>query len=300
MNGKPQDYMGVGMIHFMACPQGPVVETLAQLCADDYFSVVEVTAIPDPEQRKKAIETVRAAGKRVFFGAQPVLLGGKHNLNAADPGARRAAVDAAARCLVEAAEWQAEGMAVLSGADPGEAARPLAGAYLSGSLKELCEISRRGPKIPLVLEVFDRLPYGKNCLAGPTAESADIAIKVAAFYPSFGLAIDLSHLPLLGETPAQAVAAAGHLLKHVHIGNCVMRDSAHPAYGDNHPIFGCEGGENGVEQLTAFLKALLDVGYIAPGSRNVVSFEIKPFGKQTHQDVIANARETLDAAWVAL
>jgi hypothetical protein len=39
---------------------------------------------------------------------------------------------------------------------------------------------------------------------------------------------------------------------------------------------------------------------VAPGGDNIVSFEVKPYGEQTSDEVIANAKETLDAAWAAL
>ena len=68
MKGRPQDFMRVGMIHFMAYPQamkpgGPVVETLQALCADDYFSLVEVTRIPDAATRARAGAAPRARSR---------------------------------------------------------------------------------------------------------------------------------------------------------------------------------------------------------------------------------------------
>lgn len=305
MRGKPQDCMIVGLIHFMAYPEtmkgeGPVVETLEAVCRDNYFGAVEVTHVSDPKARAEAAAMAREAGMKVAFGAQPILLSGGLNLNAADPLERRKAVDAARRAVDEAVEWGACGVAVLSGKDPGPDARNEERAYLVASLKELCEHSRQQQGPPVLLEVFDRVEYGKNCLVGPTAEATAIARQVTPYFPSFGLMIDLSHLPLLGETPEQAVKAAGKALKHAHLGNCVMRSPDHPAYGDNHPMFGIPDGENGVAELVAFLIALLDAGFIAQGSGSIVSFEVKPFGGQSSEEVIANSKETLNAAWAAL
>ena len=305
MKGSPQDFMSVGIVHFMAFPEAmkeevSVVETLQALCGDDYFQAVEVTAVKDAMVRRRAIEAVQKAGKKVAFAAQPLLLAGKHDLSSLDPVIRQAAVDAVRAVIPQAVEWRACGLAVLSGPDPGESKRPQAMAMFIASLKELCEVSRRSSGPPILLEVFDRAPFGKNCLIGPTEEAAQIADKVAPFYRTFGLMVDLSHLPLLGETPERALKTAAADLKHVHIGNCVLRDKSHPAYGDNHPVFGIPEGENGVQQLAAFLKGLLEIGYIAEGKRNIVSFEVKPFGGQTSEQVILNAKETLDAAWKAL
>ena len=305
MKGRPQDYMDVGLVHFMAFPEvikgeGPVVDTLQTVCNDDYFQVVEVTCIKDAAERKHAIDLVKGAGKKVGFGAQPPLLIGKHDLNALDAGTRQAAVDTVRACLEEANEWGAQGLALLSGKDPGEEKRYDAMAMLNASLKEICEFSRRSSGMPIILETFDRVPYGKNCLIGPTEQAAEIADRVYPYYFFFGLLLDLSHLPMLGETPDHALKTATPYLRSAHIGNCVMNDENHPAYGDEHPVFETEGGENGVDELAAFLKALLDVDYIGEGMHNTVTIEVKPYGEQTSDEAIAGSKKTLDAAWAAL
>ena len=305
MKGRPQDYMDVGLVHFMAFPataqgEGPVVESLRTVCEDDYFQAVEVSRIRDAAARAEAIALVKQAGMQVGFGAHPALLAGAHDLNSCDAVVRRQALDVARACLAEAVEWNACALVVLSGKDPGEEARPAANAMLIASLKELCEFSRRSTGLAILLETFDRVPFGKNCLIGPTEEAAHIADKVYPNCMQFGLVLDQGHLPLLNETPAAALKTAAPYLRLAHIGNCVMRDPRHPAYGDNHPPFGIEAGENGVDQLAEFLKALLEIGYIAEGRKNIVSFEVKPYGDMTSEQVIAQAKETLDAAWAAL
>ncbi len=302
MKGKPRDVMRVGIVHFMAFPEvmtggGPVEETVRRICEDDYFEAIEVTHVEDDAVRAGAAAVAREKDMAVYFGAQPMLLGRKLDLNHPDPEIRLAAVHAMSEALDEAIVWGAAGFAVLAGPDPGPEKRRTARVMLISSLKELCELSRRKGGPSVTLETFDRRPYGKNCLIGPTAEASDIAARVQPYFLNFGLMIDLSHLPLLGERPAQSVKTAGRCLKHVHVGNCVMRDATHPAYGDNHPAFGIPEGENGVEELAEFLKALLEAGYIGQDKRNVVSFEVKPFGDQTPEQTIANAKETLDAAW---
>lgn len=305
MKGRPQEYMQVGMVHFAAFPEvmsgeGPVVETLETLCADDYFQAVEVTSVKDADARRRGAEVVKAAGNTAVFSVQPVLLREKHDLNSLDPDVRQASVDAVRALLPEAAEWGARGFAVVSGPDPGEAKRRDAGPMLQASLKELCEISRRQDGPPILLATSDRLPSGDNRFIGPTDEAANLALGVCGFYPGFGLAIDLSRLPLLGESPDDCLKAAAPFLKHVHIGNCVKGAADHPGAGNDHPAFGIPDGENGVDEVAAFLKVLLKIGYLGEGRENIVVFEVRPYGGQTSDDVIANAKETLDAAWAAL
>jgi len=306
MEGRPQDYMDVGILHFMAFPEvmkgeGPIVETLETLCQDDYFQVIEVTSIRDPQTRSYAIEALRRSNKKAVFGAQPVILGGQLDLNHTQPAVRQVALDAMRDCVAEATEWGACALAVMSGPDPGEQQRPTATAMLCASLKEVCEYARRAGGMRVVLEQFDRVPYGKNCLVGPTDDAVRVARQVQPYFEDlFGLIVDLGHIPLLGEPPEQVVKTALPYLCHVHIGNCVIRHQDHPAYGDNHPPFGIPEGENGVDELAAFLKTLLEVGYIGKGKHNIVSFEIKPFGAYDSSEVVANAKQTLDAAWAAI
>jgi len=305
MEGTPQDYMNVGIIHFMAFPEvmsgeGPILETLDVLCRDDYFGLVEVTQIKDDGVRQQVRELAGTTNTKLGFGAQPILLGGQLDLNASDAPARQQAVDAVKVGIDQAYDIDAGATAVLSGPDPADGDREAAFGRLAESLDELCTYSATKGEKPVLLETFDRAPFGKNCLAGPTDEVIGLVEKVCANHPTFGLMVDLSHLPLLGETPEQALAPVKAYLRHVHIGNCAMRDPEHPAYGDAHPMFGIDGGENDTPELAAFLGVLLDVGYIGKGRASAVSFETKPFGDQTADDVITNAKETMAAAWQML
>lgn len=302
MNESPHKYLKVGIIHFMAFPEtmkgeGPILETLTTIAQDDYFDLVEVTTIKEAATRAAVRSVLRQAKLEVAFGAQPVLLGGGHDLNAEDDQARGAAVTAVKAAIDEAYELGAKGLAVLSGKDPGPEQRAHATELLVDSLNTLCAYSATKGGMPVCLETFDRQPFGKNCLIGPTAEAVAVAAKVREQHPSFGLMVDLSHLPLLGETAEQMLETAQPMLAHVHVGNCVMRDAEHPAYGDNHPRFGIEGGENDVAELAEFLRVLLKIGYLDPAEPKAVSFEVKPLADERADLVIANAKRTLNRAW---
>ena len=305
MNEPLSHYARVGIIHFMLWPQtmsgdGPIVETIERLAADSDFDAVEVTRINDPATRARVRATLETARMTVAFGAQPILLGGKLDLNAPGDAARAAAIEAVKQAIDQAADLGAAGLAVLSGPDPGPAGRDAATGRLVDSLKWLADYAAHKGDLPIVLETFDRVPFGKNCLIGPNAEAAEVARRVRRDFPSFGLMIDLSHLPLQGETPQQAVAATREFLVHAHMGNCVMRDAAHEAYGDNHPRFGVPGGENDVAELTAYLRALLDAGFLNRAERPILSFEVKPLEGESVEALIAGSKRTLAAAWAAV
>ncbi len=305
MNEPFSHYARLGIIQFMLWPQtmsgeGPVAETIERLAADPDFEAVEVTRINDPAARRRVRATLEAAGKAVAFGAQPILLGGKLDLNAAGGRERAAAVEAVRHAIDQAAELGATACAVLSGPDPGPGARKAAADRLVDSLKRLCDYAAGKDELPVVLETFDRVAFGKNCLIGPNAEAAEVARRVRRDFPSFGLMIDLSHLPLQGETPQEAVAATREFLVHAHMGNCVMRDPSHEAYGDNHPRFGVPGGENDVPQLAEYLRALLHAGFLNRAARPTLSFEVKPLKGESVEDLIAGSKRALAAAWATL
>lgn len=307
MNESMYKYMDLGLIHFMAYPQtikgeGPVLETLAEIANDDYFTLVEITWMKDPEVRQKAKDLLAHAGMSVAFGAQPSLLTQKLNLNAEDDTERKTAVDQIKACVDEAYFHEARGIAFLAGKDPGEAGRAKAKELLLDSVKQICKYSASKGDMPVLMETFDRLPFGKNALIGPTDEAVEFAKAVTAEYANFGLMLDLSHQPLLGETAAKMLKPAAKYLKHIHIGNCVMHDPNHPAYGDEHPRFGIPGGENGVDELAEFLKVLFEIGYLDGKTPKPVSFEVKPIAAhgETSQAVVANAKRTLNQAWARI
>jgi sugar phosphate isomerase/epimerase len=305
-----QSFCHVGLIHCMAFPEvmkgeGPILETLEKILLDDYFSAVELTWIKDPAVRARAASMLEQAHVDVVFAGQPPLLSQKLDLNAPDAAARKKAVDQCKASVDQAYELGARIVAVLSGPDSGDADRPAAKARLVDSLQEICEYAgekQRDYLLAVSLETFD-YNVDKKCLVGPTTLAAEVADAVKAKHSNFGLTIDLSHLPLLNETPEEMVIASIDHLIHVHIGNCLTSERGHAAYGDQHPRFGIAGGENDVEQVQKFLAALIYAGYFkknTPTAMPVVSFEVKPLPGESSDLVIANAKRVLSEAWAKL
>ncbi len=300
-------YADVGLIHFMAYPEvirgeGPVLETLQKICEDDYFTLVEVTWIKDPEVRKQAASMIEQAGMNCAFGAQPTLLTQKLNLNDPDEVGRKKAIEQIKSSIDEAYEIGACGLGFLSGKDPGQENREEGLQLLFESVLEICDYAAEKGGLPIALETFDQLDCGKNTILGPTEVAVDFAEAVQLYYPNFGLMLDLSHMPMLNETPWKMLYAAKDVLAHVHIGNCVIRDPEHPAYGDEHPRFGVDGGENGVIELAEFLEALFKIGYLDGKTPKPLSFEVKPIAAYNEKSelVIANAKRALNKAWAMI
>ena len=109
--------------------------------------------------------------------------------------------------------------------------------------------------------------------------------------------VDLSHIPLIHETIEESILPVKDYIVHAHIGNCVVKSPDMAAYGDVHPRFGFPNGENDVDEVVEYLKVLLDIGFLNTQTPPVVSFEIKPFGDEDADVVIANAKRVLNLAW---
>lgn len=301
MRGKPEGLMELGVVQPMAFPQAQAGEELLRsvrwLAEEGRFDLLEVTHVADEATRGELRAFAHEEQMVLLYEAQPLLLGQGLSLNHPEEGARLKAVRRVTQALAEAVELEAVALAVLSGPNPPAEDRPAQLDLLVESLLQLSAPEERGDGVRLLLENFDQLGYGKNCLVGPTAEAAEVVRRVRRRGGRCGLLVDLSHLPLLGESAAEALEACADVLEHVHVGNCVMRDPQHPAYGDNHPVLGIPEGENGAEELAEFLRQLLRVGYLAEGRRGRVSIEVKPFGEQRPEDVVAESQRVLEAAW---
>ena len=297
-------FMKVGLIHFMAYPQvmkgdGPILETLQKIAEDDFFTAVEVSWIKDAKVRQKAKKLLEVSHLAVAYGAQPRLLVKKLNLNSFNEAQRREAVNEVKAGVDEAYEIEAKGLAFLSGKDPGEEKREQALRFLVFSIQEICEYAKSKGDLRIILEIFDR-EIDKKCLIGPAKDARRVAEEVRKEFGNFGLMVDLSHLPLLGETPEQAILPVRDYLVHAHMGNCILKDKEHPGYGDQHPRFGIKGGENDVKELTEYLEVLLNIGFLNPQNPPIVSFEVKPLADESSEVVIANAKRVLREAWAKI
>ncbi|MBM3289419.1 MAG: TIM barrel protein, partial [Candidatus Hydrogenedentes bacterium] len=192
MNGSIHDYARVGIVHFMAYPacmggEGPVLESVARIANDPYFEVIEITRVKDHDTRAKVRAIAEQARVDLCFGAQPILLGGRLDLNHADAAERRKAIDAVKAGIDQARELDCKGVAVLSGKVSPD--RDAALQRLIDSLKRLAAYAK-SKTLPLVLETFDQLPFGKNCLIGPNADAVEVSEEVRREFPDFGIMLD--------------------------------------------------------------------------------------------------------------
>lgn len=249
----------------------------------------------DPDVREQVRRMKESAAMTLTYGGQPRLLTQKLNINDLDESKRQAALKTLKEGIDEAYELGASAFAFLSG--PYED-KTLEQSYqaLVASTKELCGYAASKGSMKLSLEVFD-YDVDKKSLIGPASLAKRFAEEIRKEYPSFGLMVDLSHIPLLHESIEESLLPVKDYIVHAHMGNCVVKDPSLPGYGDLHPRFGFPGGENDVDELAAYLQVLLSIGFLNKKNRPVVSFEVKPFGDEDPDLVVANAKRTLQLAW---
>jgi sugar phosphate isomerase/epimerase len=295
--------MRVGLVHFKAFPgietgDGPILETLEKICADDFWTAVEVGWMKDYRVKNSARHLLDQSHLSVAYATQPKSLTMKLNLNSFDNAERNNAITSIKSCVDEAYDLGAEVVRLIAGKDPGDAKRAEAKKLLVDSLAQIMDYGKDGGgKIKFTLKIFDRDIDKKN-LIGRLGDAIDVAKELKPSYPNFGLLSDLSHYPLLNETPEESVPVLRPYLDAVHLGNCVFRDRRHAAYGDIQPRFGVPGGEIDTPQVTNFFKVLAKNGFFEKAERPIVSAEVRPvLAGEISEVVIANTKRVIRDAW---
>ena len=302
MNEPLRKYMKLGLVHWMAFPavvkgDGPVVETVTQVATDEFFDVLEVSWITDPAARRQVASIASTSRLELYYGGMPRQKVTGLNINASDETERRAAIDTLKQGIDEACELNAKGFAFMSG-KYAENATEQAFANLVASSDELCAYAAEKGGMNVNLEIFDNAIEHRS-LIGPVEIAKRYADAMAQRHANFGLMVDLSHLPQLGETPAQSLLPVKNHIRHAHIGNAFLQNPNDPAYGDKHPRFGYPGAANDVDEIVDYLRTLFAAGYLKrdQSARPVVSLEVRPVGDESPALVIANAKRTLQLAW---
>ena len=293
MKESIHQYFKVGTLLWMSYPKTELLKALRRIVCDDYFDAVELSHIEDAAVREKVREMLEQGRMHTGYGAHPTILGRKLNPNALDEETRLAAEKALLDEVDEAAELGAKGIAFLAGKWDKTHQEEAYGQLLKTTHAVCGHAAEKG--LFVELEVFD-YDVDKAVLIGPAPLAARFAGDVRKTCPNFGLLVDLSHIPIAHETPAFAVRTMREYITHFHIGNAVVTEGC-PAYGDNHPRFGFPNSANDVDTLTDFLRVLKDEGFFREDAPLVLSFEVKPFGDEDPDIVLANCKRALSRAW---
>ena len=291
-------YFHLGTIQWMSHPpaQYPLLDSLRSLACDAELDTIEVTHIADEETRAKAKRILQQSHMRVCYGAQPCLLGPKLNPNALCEQERLQAENALLSCIDEAHELGAGGVAFLAGKWQ-EETKEEAFEQLLKTTRSLCaHAAKYGMMIEL--EVFD-YDMDKAALIGPAPLARRFAQEMRKTCGNFGLIVDLSHFPTTYETSNFVVSTLREYITHFHIGNAVVVPGCE-AYGDQHPRFGFPNSANDVNELCDFFRVLRREGFFRPEEPMVLSFEVKPWGDEDGDIILANTKRVIQRAWAML
>ena len=301
MKDSMHKYFRIGLIHFMAYPstikgEGDILGTLKKIAVDDYFDAVEVTWIKDADVRAKAKSLLADSHMTVCYGAQPRLLLTGLNPNDVDESGRADAEASLMEAIDEAEYLGAPGIAFLAGKWE-ETTKDAQYAQLLKTTGNLCAYAAT-KNMSVELEVFD-YDLDKAALIGPAPLAAQFAADVRTKYDNFGLLVDLSHFPQTRESSRFALQTMRPYITHLHVGSAVLKEGA-PNFGDTHPRFGFPNGANDIPEMLDFLEVCKEEGFFRAKDPMVLSFEVKPFGEEDPDVVVANAKRVLNRAWSLL
>ena len=291
-------YMKVGTILHVSYKElgggeGPILERLKKIVTDPFFEAV--AQMKDAGVRKAAAEMIARGHMVTAYGGQGRMLGAGLNINDLCEAGRQKALASLKEGIDEAYEIHAADFAFLAGRYEEETKEASFQALLA-STRELCAYAAQKGNMPVLCEVFD-YDIAKRSLVGPVELVRRYAKTICGEYENFGLMVDLSHIPMLHETLEENLLPVRDYIRHAHMGNTVIKNPDCPAYGDEHPRFGFPDSENDVEELAAYLRLLLKIGFLNEKDRPIVSFEVKPFEDEDPDVVLAGAKRTLELAW---
>ncbi len=281
-------------------PAPEFYESLEAISEDERFQAIEIGYVEGLSSGElcelgSALDPFRV----IVVNGGGAMNGGGFSLCCTDPDRLAASVAMAKKIVDLSCEVGAEACLFPSGEDCGPQDRRMAYYALIESLSDICGYAARasGGKLVVTVEQMDRSFHHRQLL-GPIRETIAALEAVRAGCDNIGLTFDIAHSPQLEEDPVEALTLARDIVYQVHLGNTVVGDQANPFYGDRHPPFGVDGGVYGRRELSEFLAAARQSRLL---SRNtVMSLEIRtPEGQDPYQ-TLADARETLFAAWAQI
>lgn len=296
MKDSIHKYFQIGTIQWMSHPTYEVIDSIYKLACDDFFDAIEITKFKDDETRDKAKKILKQSHLKVCYGAQPRLLGPKLNPNDIDEEGRKKAEATLIEAVDEAEYLGAKGIAFLAGKWE-EDTKDLAYAQLLKTTRNVCDYAAKKGMI-VELEVFD-FDMDKAALIGPAPYAAKFAADMRSTHNNFGLMVDLSHFPTTYETSKFVIQTLRPYITHFHIGNAVVKEGCE-AYGDQHPRFGFENSANDTAELLDFFTVLKEEGFFNSKNPYVLSFEVKPWGDEDPEIILANTKRVVNRAWALL
>lgn len=301
MTGDIRDVARLGLVHHMLYPECTTdaqahAATLMQFVQRGDIETFDCCLPYGDDLQAPLIEAIRTCGKtNVTFATHlfPLRKIGFASTLPGERGQTRLIVDDMIR---QAVAIGANGFIFASGAPSPDDASPVHYDAFESFCFWLCSrLAEHG--ITALLEPFDT-SVDKCFLYGPTASCMNLLEGLAERgIKNLGIELDLAHVPLMGETFAQAIRTTAPKLRRAHLGNCVLADTESPLYGDKHPPIGIDGGEIDIPELVVILRELLEVGYLDKDSRGDLVLEMTPWPGRSTEWTVEDAVRRVERAW---
>ncbi|MEK4487342.1 TIM barrel protein [Psychrobacillus sp. FSL H8-0484] len=279
-----------------------MISSLITILEDPFFTAVEVSYIADKEAREMAKKYLDYSCVETIFNGGDAFRELKINLSSLDPDIRKQSILQCQMLVDHCYEMGAKIMHIVTGKFEGEESKHQnINAFIDSTMK-LCKYAKDKAdtyELSISLEIGDR-HVDRKYLLGPTHEAVNVARIIQSEYNNFGLLLDQSHLPIMGEDPNKSLWLAKDYLTHIHIGNSYIKNKEVSYFGDKHIPFGVKDSEVGVVELTKFITTLHDIDFFKspkPTRKPVITFEVGCLDNESPKLVIANLKRTFFEAW---
>lgn len=295
-----EKYAKLGLVHHLLYPKCTVdrddhIETLSKFVEREDIEALDC-CIPYGEDYRNSgiIEKVKNCGKDVGY-ALHLFPARKISLSSLDIQEQEMTKLVIKDQIDMAAAIGSTGFVFVSGADVPDN-RPAAQEAFKEFCRWFCKELKKH-NVDALLEPFDRT-IDKKFLYGPIDDCVKLMDELyEEGITNIGIELDMAHLPLMYEDFESSIERCAPYLKRIHLGNCVLKDTTHPLYGDMHPPMGLEGGEIDTPELARILRKLYEVGYLDENNRKPLIMEMQPFPGKSVEYTVEESYRRLNEAW---
>ncbi|MGG1660780.1 sugar phosphate isomerase/epimerase family protein [Brevibacillus sp. NRS-1366] len=281
-----------------------MISSLLTILEDPFFTAVEVSYMADKEARELARKHMQYSCVEIIFNGGDAFRELQIDVSSLDQLIRKESIKKCHMLIDHCYEMGAKIMHIVTGKFEGEERKQQNIQAFIASAMELCKYAKEKAQtekyeLCISLEIGDR-HVDRKYLLGPTHEAVNVARIIRSEYNNFGLLLDQSHLPIMGEDPHKSLWLAKDYLTHIHIGNSYIKDRQARYFGDKHIPFGVKDSEVGVAELTEFITTLREIDFFKspkPTRKPVITFEVGCLEDESPKLVIANIKRTFFEAW---
>ena len=273
--------------------EGKTLEVIEKSLDLGFFEAFQTVEIPYASERRAVAKLL--PDMPLTYCLARVLNEKKLNLADGDEANRKRSCDHLIRCLDDAREAGAGGVALISGPAPAtEKERREGLARIQESLAAIAEAARTSPEVKVIIEPLDVRAHKKNTL-GYAHEAFAICRNLKKQGIAVGLCLDTAHQYLNGEDPIKTLEEGMEFAWEFHFCNCVTEPS-HELFGDRHMPFGPPGILD-APAIGGLMAGAVEAGYFTPQKRPTIFCEVLKRPEDEPEQVIDHVKSYLLEGW---